>query len=487
MNKRWIMVIDCYQGLSKQAVNAISGTMSGYLDYVLPVKTVDTVTEEILRGNHLIVIGRTGSNRLLRACQEKGWLDVPTEAEGYSVYVGQSVLDAQAQMIAIAGFDEPGLLYGCMDFCNRYCGDMLYRKGYLWGEKFFAKPFDRELTPWRTACAPAIKTRAIWTWGHVIYNYRDFFDNMAKLRLNEVVIWNDCVPVNANDVVEYAHSLGIRVIWGFAWGWTNGCEKYLNDLDANTLQQLREDVLQIYEREYAHTEGDGIYFQSFTELTKDYVGGKCIAQIVTELVNDIAGALLEKNPDLHIQFGLHATSVKTHLDVIAQTDPRVHIVWEDCGAFPYDYRTEQIGDFEQTMALTSQLLTLRGPQEKFGAVLKGMLNLDWFSFEHFTEPYVLGQRTGGYIKARQADKNRIWKIVQAGWLRNGEYARKTVALMAKEGNCPVVQALVEDAMFENEIMLPVALFAELLWNPETDLGELTEQVAKYPCVKFANV
>ena len=59
--------------------------------------------------------------------------------------------------------------------------------------------------------------------------------------------------------------------------------------------------------------------------------------------------------------------------------------------------------------------------------------------------------------------------------------------IAKNGKDVILQALVEDGMFENEIVFPVALYADLLWNPNRDIDEIIEYVAKYPCVKFANL
>ncbi len=44
---------------------------------------------------------------------------------------------------------------------------------------------------------PAVKNGGIWTWGHVIYDYRSFIDNMVMLKLNTVTIWNDFLPKNA--------------------------------------------------------------------------------------------------------------------------------------------------------------------------------------------------------------------------------------------------------------------------------------------------
>ena len=82
---------------------------------------------------------------------------------------------------------------------------------------------------------------------------------MARLRLNEVVIWNDCVPFNAKDIVAYAHALGIKGVWGFAWGWAVKCAQIMEELCREEgLQKLKESVLNTYETQYAQTECDGI-------------------------------------------------------------------------------------------------------------------------------------------------------------------------------------------------------------------------------------
>lgn len=46
---------------------------------------------------------------------------------------------------------------------------------------------------------------------------------MACMRLNQLTLWNDHLPLNAADIIAYAHSYGIEVIWGFAWGWSTNC------------------------------------------------------------------------------------------------------------------------------------------------------------------------------------------------------------------------------------------------------------------------
>ena len=49
----------------------------------------------------------------------------------------------------------------------------------------------------------------------------------------------------------------------------------------------------------------------------------------------------------------------------------------------------------------------------------------------------------------------------------------------------VVSALVEDGMFEENIMYPVALFAEMLWDTDADIRELMSKVALRSDVCFA--
>ena len=482
--KKPILIIERYDGIYKSAVNLLSGRLSGYIGGVLPIKLADAVSADTLTSRDAVIVGSFDSPLIADLC-ELGLITKSTQSESYSIYVGKHP-KSENELIVIAGADGKGVLYGCADFINRYCGSELWMDGYLWQTDRFDRPFDKPLRPYRANGSPAIARRAIWTWGHVIYDYRGFFDNMALLRLNEVVIWNDHVPFNARDVVDYAHSLGIKVIWGFAWGWSTKCEELALRFDRATLDSIKQSVLETYERDYADVGGDGIYFQSFTEMSREEVDDKSVAELVTELVNETAGELLSRYPELHIQFGLHATSVKSRLDVIAKVDPRIYIVWEDCGAFPYAYRTHETADSEQMLALTETLIGLRGEDERFGAVLKGMLNLDWMDFEHFEGEYILGERSREYRRERALAKDKIWKTVQGGWIRNAELVRRTVEIMAKNRNA-VVEALVEDAMLEEKIAFPVALFSELLWDPSADTGSLIEQISKFPSVSFSNL
>ena len=93
--------------------------------------------------------------------------------------------------------------------------------------------------------------------------------------------------------------------------------KIISDLrNINNLDKLTDDILNKYEKEYAGLGVDGIYFQSFTEMGEDSVPGVVIAEVVTDFVNKTAGKFLEKYPNMLIQFGLHATSVKSSFKYI---------------------------------------------------------------------------------------------------------------------------------------------------------------------------
>ncbi len=496
MKKPLILVTDGYHGTTQKGVNLLAGTLASHMGYtVLPVLTCEKTSEQILSEHTVFAVGCVRTHPILKKYAARGVISVPDQKDGYAIFVGKED-DGETDVLLIAGADEMGVFYGCADFCNKYLA-RLSVEGDYYTDGHFGCLLKQELVPFSLATAPKIPTRAIWTWGHMIYDYRGFFDNMARLRLNEAVIWNDRCPINAEQIVAYAHSLGIKIVWGYAWGWDNSSklERVVADSDDALLARIKEGAIRTYETEYAGL-GDGIYFQSFTEINKDSVNGKSVADLVVRLVNETAGDLLSRYPDLHIQFGLHATSVRTKTEIIAKVDPRVYIVWEDCGAFPFSYRSYDRGgmrysergdrtvSFEQTIELTDKLLTLRGEEERFGAVLKGLVCLDWGKFEHFSHPYVMGEYPKEFVRERADLKKPLWKSVTAGWLRNAELAKKVAALIAEKGNAPIAEMLVEDGCFEERIPLPVAFLAELFWDAQEDADAILERVTQYPLVSL---
>ena len=398
--------------------------------------------------------------------------DCPALPEAYGIRVenGNAVIE---------GYDEAGLVYGCMDFYNKYLTALECPHDPV---RFCVDPFRKPLPDFSLSSAPGVRYRGIWTWGHVIYDWRGFLDNMVKLKMNTVVIWNDHAPVNGADIVRYAHDNGIRVIWGFPWLWDTNCLK----IDVQNCADSIDSILEVYEKQYLPLGGDGIYFQSFTELDREDIGGVLIAKAVTDFVNAGAARFLEKYPDLELQFGLHANSVKHKLEYIEKVDPRVRIVWENCGSFPYSYIPNDVEKFDQTQDFVRTVAALRGEDDRFGLVTKGLVKLDWPSFEHLQGPVEIGVSSRWMQNNRIERKSRIWRYIQSYWLTSAPYAHRAVRTFAdaKRGDL-YCTALVEDGMFERNIMFPVALYAEMLWDPHGDTAAMMNEVGLRRYVSFA--
>ena len=492
--KRWIVVYGKYEGLQKRALNLINGAVFDLYKNYISFYKADEVCEELVKENNLIILGSIEDNCIIKEFIANGQITLPTAPQGYSIQIKDSPYNNDCQVMVICGADEHGVLYGAVDFVNKYCGYIIFKvgRGDMESDEYFKTAFNKKAPEWKFVSSPSIEERAIWTWGHCIYDYKAFFDNMVMLKLNQIVIWNDYAPINANEVVDYAHSLGIKVIWGFAWGWGVNCN-YSMGMDEQSLTALKHEIIKKYESEYACIKGDGIYFQSCTELQKEYINGKLIAETVVNLVNDTASALLEKYPNLLIQFGLHSDSVKNRLEFIKKVDKRVMIVWENCGVFPFhSNRTDHLFNdsvepVDKTVEFTKTICRLRSNDEKFGMVVKGVCTLDWTNFHHQQKNLILGEKSKSFIENRTKEKQRILKMRQALWVRFSDYVQKIIKGVVDVRNNLNVQMVLEDGMFEKEIPLSSAVYAQLLWDCNISGEEAVCEVMQYPCVKIANI
>ncbi len=337
--------------------------------------------------------------------------------------------------------------------------------------------FLNRLPAYSYSTAPKAKTRSLFTWGHPINDYRKCIETLARLKFNQIIVWNDYLPINAEEFVDYAHSFGLTVVWGYAWGWFPDCTK----VDLQKLDALKAEVIDTYNRVYKG-KGDGIYFQSFTELHTATLQGKVIAEVVTDFVNDTAAALLENEPNLLIQFGLHAISVKDNADYLAKVDPRVQIIWEDCGIFPYGHDFERNAALEQSALDFTHLVIKQRPGVPVGMVFKGMLKQDWPNFEHQAGPFILGQSSEAVIKRDMEMFTPIWRYLQNEWFKNGDLAHT------------LANACIEDATADLNFCIashiadtpwyPLALCAELFWDPTPAYEDIVARVTRRSFVEF---
>lgn len=377
----------------------------------------------------------------------------------------------------IWGYDQAGLLYGVVDYITR----VIAASEYPDDDRYRVNPFESPLPDRELRSAPAVKERGIWTWGHVIYDYRRFIDNMVRMKFNTLILWNDHAPVNARDMVEYAHGANVKIFWGFAWLWDTKCA----EVDPETVFDHSAEILALYEKEYLPLGGDGIYFQSFTEVNTETIGNYLIADLVTRFVNATAALFYEKYPDIELQFGLHAESVRNRLPYLAQVDPRIRIVWENCGSFPFDYVPKRIENHVETQTFVREIARLRGGNEFFGVVSKGLTKLDWRAFHHIEGPIALGHSSDWMMENRVERKRKIWRYLQAYWIANGDKALEMFRTLqdAKDGDL-MITSLIEDGLFEAKIPFPAALYAEMVWDTHGELSEILPRVALRSDVEF---
>ena len=456
-------------GVQQRALETLTREI---LDYTVEYPTCIAATEELNKElfGQFIYIGTKENNPAFSLLETH-----PTKPEGYVITVKDGV-------IYIEGFDDAGVLYGCVDFYAKFITSTEYLHTSY---PYWKNPFDDDtvLSDYTMESAPSIKDRGLWTWGHVIYDYRGYIDNLVKLKMNTLIIWNDFVPVNIDEIIRYAHDSNVKIILGYPWGWDNGIEDFKLSM---LLQDIRAKVVAEYKREFAHLDIDGIYFQTVTETGKEEIDGVLIAEAVTEFVNKTAADIFEITPNLELQFGLHATSVNKRLQYIKKIDPRIRILWENCGTFPFDYIPKHhLERFDQTREFVREIAGLRGENERFGVVTKAFTKLDWTTFEHQRGRYFMGISSDAIQQNRVVRKYEIWKYLQAYWLTYADKAYEIIRTMKDvTGGDMYCTALVEDGMFEKELMYIVALYAEMLWNTDGDIREMITEVALRRDVKF---
>lgn len=458
--KRWTLLYGAYEGVEHYALTALYRAVQYYLPYVLPlIAGVDTEPAKL---EHVLLLGTAATNPHIAQLLQQQVIPAPPGAQGYTLWVGAAPWNAAHRLVVIAGADAPGVLYGVQE--------------YLATLSEMSVPLDKPLkrravlTQMAECClveAPALRERGIWTWGYVVYDYRRFLDNMARLKMNMLTLWNSEAPRNLAEIATEAHRRGIQLIAGYNWGWGHDNLDLTKAEDRAFIKKL---ALDVYHREYAGLPIDGIYFQTLTEHATQEMAGRSVAAWAAELVNDVAAALYAENPTLSVQFGLHATSIRAHYTDLAALDPRMIITWEDAGALPFSY-FPQVEGYEETLDYAKQLAAFR-PGSPFALVPKGWMCLRWNDEFAKHGPCLIGEREPEYLRERRHARQGEWNAVNAAWLRHYPLAARFYREVLAVNPRVLATGLVEDGLFDAKIQPSVALFAEMLWNPYRDDADL---------------
>jgi len=455
------------------ALYDLYGIIDAYLPYPLAVSCEDDKPASEYAEN-LIILGTASNGSTIKKLAEDGFFTPAEKSEGYAIKAAASPFgDESKQCIVICGTDDAGLLYGVHAFDRRYIRNVLKYNGYHFNHRY--QPFVEPCLPFDVTTSPKIDKRGIWTWGHMIYDYRAYLKNMSTLGMNLLVMWNDSVPINAREILSEAHKRGIKIYWGFSCSWG---EKVDPNDPADT-EKWTKRVLDTYRSQYAPLGGDGIYFQAFTETSAKDIGGKPIAQLVTDWANAICSALHGEFPTLDIQFGIHATSIGESYGTLAGIDDNVAVMWEDCGGFPYSYDPghSAIPNAGKALDYTRSLARLCGDRTKFAAVLKGFTVLDWSHFQHYHGDVVVGEASESFLKQRTEFKKFTWQYVRPYWMNGAKQLKQYMKTVAEAGiRETAITALIEDGMFECHVDPCVMLYAEMMWDWDRDTDALIAEV-----------
>ncbi len=466
-----------YEGITKRAINLLSKEAGRllireemvYSIYVLPCEKEGCKVPKCA-----FFIGLYDESETIRK------YITPDELPegGFAIKVVRNPDDEEGSFVFLTARSELELFYSVVSFLDDYINMHAPSGGAnVMPDFFFNSPIEEGFY----SEVPDHKIRSIFTWGHSINSYRDYIDNMARVKLNELIIWNDYIPINIDEIIEYAHSYGISVVLGYSWGWREIGNK-ATEITEETINNLKELIVRTYREQYAPVKCDGIYFQAFTERNEERVGGKLISEMVTEMVNDVAQQLWQITPDLRLIFGLHASSVRNRLAEISKVDPRIEILWEDCGEFPFSYSSlmKSEEEFEKTLEFVKEILNLRGGRG-VGFAFKSVMMLDWTKVVRQIGPYIMGENAPEIADHDRRLRAKSWRRYASNWMTGGHWAHRMMKFIRE--NELTDTTMCTAGTFDGGIYLPFALLAEMFRHNDETYAPVLNRVAKRPRIR----
>ena len=465
-DRTWKIIYGSSEGPEGRALELLSAEIGSiyirdrgvYTIHVLPCEKAGSRSVPAM--TNAFVIGTWKSNPALHSLITEA--DIP--AGGYLV---KTIRTAAGERVVLAGSTPAAVIWAVADFLDDGLPALAVKR---WdGLQYVSEIFNGSpLGRYESRRAPKTPKRSVFLWAHTMNDYREYFRNLARMKFNEVILWNNRPPVNAREVVDYAKSWGLTVLWGYAWGWSTNCTR----ADLGDLGKLEEDIVREWRETWRPLGGDGIYFQSFTELAQSEIGGRSIAEAVVELVNSVAARIRKEEPDLRIVFGLHASSVKGRLAVIDRTDKSVEILWEDMGGFPFN-RGKSINPAADRRLVDAILAEDR----EVGLVFKCQLVQDWQHFAYQAGPYVLGCDSRATAEEDEATAEELWRPFLVDWHTHGRLAYDYIRRIQKaRPDRPA--ALNIAANINGKIRFITALVAEMFWSADDPYDVIVNRVLK---------
>jgi hypothetical protein len=472
----WKVVYSSAEGPQGRALETLTERLGpyflreGHLATALVLPLEKDGGEPVKGKRDMIVVGIPSENATLRkylggggsgALGDRALPGVP--AGGYLI---RTFNEKGRNVVLVAGDTPEAVLWATFDFLDVVAPTLESKVSSQHGR--YAGSFFRaaKVPAYECRRQPQTPVRSIFSWGHVVDDYRVTFREMARARFNRAILWNDRQVVNARDVVECAHSWGVKVFWGFSWGWT------LSGKDAEGLDfgKLADDIVAEWRRVWKPMGGDGIYFQSFTETDKRDIGGRSIPEAVTELVNAVARRIRAESPGTEIVFGLHSNSMKREgaAEAIAKVDPALEILWENCGGFPFWETDGKV--MPPDVKFCDQILALN---KSVGLAWKAQLRMDWKNYVPPSGPFMLGCAGERLLARDRAVTVPRYASFDEDWILNGKLAHDFVRHVRAGRNPPKEFNAV--AEYNPPYGFATHCQAELFWSGEDPWEEIARR------------
>jgi hypothetical protein len=400
------------------------------------------------QGGDAIVLGTRGNNAALRQLLESGFLPGPTHSQGYSMRAGPFPGNPGQWLLAIAGTDAAGTLYALRDLEHYHLSAFRKDAGRL-----SIEPFERQ-------DYPRIEHRGHWIWGCNMPDPEAWIDNMSRWKLNELIHWDNEPPVRAGEIVAFAHERGVRVVWGFGWGW---CPDWNFSLPADfdhgrgegvqmcgsseaNLRFFREGILRKVREDYAPTGCDGLYFQAFTECPKcqcPSCAGRTMGELMLRFVNPIVDAIKREFPDLWISCGIHHDF--GDFSFLRELDPRCNLLWENCASGT----------------------SLRGEDEDFGYIYKSIPYGAGYGKTCSADPDYTEESLREWMQSN-ARNYRVEGGLESHYRYMSYLQKWGRGVLGKRSVLKHASVVADHAVFCRRTPFPHAALAEAQWNPGLD-------------------
>jgi hypothetical protein len=455
----WKVVYSSAEGPEGRAIEVLTERLGPYFlreghlstTFVLPLEKDGW--EPVGTKRDMVVIGVPVKNATLKALL--GTAAVP--AGGYLI----KTFHAKGRNIVLLAGDTPeAVLWATFDFLDVVAPDLerqLAGHGGRYAGTFFRA---KKIPSFQCVREPETPVRSVFSWGHVVDDCRTLFRSMARARFNRAILWNDQYVVNAREVVDIAHSWGVKVYWGFSWGWTLS-GKNPKDFD---LRKIEDGIVSEWRDKWRLMGGDGIYFQSFTETSNATIGGRQIPEAVTELVNNVARRIKAEAPGTDIVFGLHSNSMKRRgaAEAIAKVDPSIEVLWENCGGFPF-WECDLNGKGGPDVALCDRALA---NNSLVGFAWKAQIRMDWPNYVSPAGPFLLGCAGRKVLERDMEVTTARLASYDEEWIANGRVAWELIRHLREGEKAPCeFNAVVEQV---SSYAFATQCQAELFWSSKED-------------------